>query len=72
VFGYIEGVPIRVPRLTGFSPQDAQYALAFGYLQGHVTHERHASGLSRAIGQHPQPGDALARGGTVQLVIAGR
>src|ERR1700730_14032178 len=55
VFGYrgSNREPVTLPRLPGFSPRDAERALAFGYLRARVLTRRHGPGLPRVIAQQP-------------------
>lgn len=67
-----QGELVRVPRLIGFAPQDAEYSLAFGYLRERVliAHGRARSGLPRVIEQTPAPGQMMRRYGVVRLLVA--
>lgn len=73
VFGFVgpETEPVKVPRVVGFAPADAEHALVVGYLRGSLRSLRNGSGLRRVVAQAPMPGSTLARNSAVRLLVAG-
>jgi hypothetical protein len=63
---------VRVPRLVGFAPIDADYALAFEYLRDRVLVAQHGErrGLSHVIAQVPAAGRIVSKGTVVRLLVA--
>jgi hypothetical protein len=62
----------RVPRLTGFSPRDAQRALRAVQLRAHMLVRHGARGLPRVVAQDPAPGLRLPQGASVSVRVAER
>ncbi len=73
VFGTVgdQNETVRVPRVIGFAPIDAEYALIFGYLRGQVARTRDdGQGLSRVVAQEPTAGRTVTKGTVIRLLVA--
>jgi hypothetical protein len=63
------GSPVPVPSLVGFSPRDAEHALALGQLRGTVHEVPRRSGLPRVVGQGRLAGSEVDPGSAVILYV---
>jgi hypothetical protein len=63
---------VRVPRVVGFAPVDAEYALAFEYLSGRFLTAQSGKrrGLSHVIAQEPAAGRVVGKGTVIRLLVA--
>ncbi len=61
----------HVPRLIGFSLEDAMHALTLVALHGRVSGQRRAGGLRRVVAQRPAAGARPPAGRVVQMTLAG-
>jgi hypothetical protein len=60
-----------VPRLIGFAPQDARFALGLASLRIHTRSLHRTVGLGRVVAQEPAPGRKAPRNRTIRVAVAG-
>jgi hypothetical protein len=60
-----------VPRLIGFAPQDAKYALSHTSLRLRTRSQRGTVGLRRVVAQDPAPGRKDPPNGLIRVAVGG-